>query len=62
MLEESLTLPASDLWALGCIIFRMHTGRVPFQGPTEIMTFEKILTREIQWPDNINLDARDLID
>ena len=43
MLEESLALPASDLWALGCIIYRMHTGKVPFEGATEIATFDKIL-------------------
>ena len=35
MLQESISLPASDIWALGCIIFRMHTGRNAFNGITE---------------------------
>jgi 3-phosphoinositide dependent protein kinase-1 len=62
MLEESLAIPASDLWALGCIIYRMHTGRVPFEGPSEIATFDKILTRDIKWPENMDSDTRDVID
>lgn len=32
MLEDSRSVPAGDLWALGCIIFRMHTGKAPFEG------------------------------
>ena len=62
MLEDSLALPSSDLWALGCIIYRMHTGQLPFEGPTEIATFDKILSREIIWPADLNPDARDIID
>ena len=62
MLEESLAIPASDLWALGCIIYRMHSRLVPFQGPTEIATFDKILKREIHWPDNMSPDTCDIID
>jgi serine/threonine protein kinase len=32
MLEDNLALPASDLWALGVIVFSMHTGKMPFDG------------------------------
>ena len=30
MLTDCVAVPATDLWALGCIIFRMHTGEYPF--------------------------------
>ena len=43
MLEDTKSTPASDLWALGCIIYRMHVGKVPFADETEARTFEKIL-------------------
>ena len=36
MLQENISLPAGDVWALGCIIFRMHTGRTPFAGISEV--------------------------
>jgi 3-phosphoinositide dependent protein kinase-1 len=32
MIKDQIAIPASDLWAFGCIIFKMHTGKVPFPG------------------------------
>ena len=51
MLEETVSTPASDLWALGCIIYRMHVGELPFQDETEVATFEKILRRDLNFPE-----------
>lgn len=64
MLEDTTSTPASDLWALGCIIYRMHTGKAPFEDETESMTFERILKRELNFPEEAKLsdDAKDLID
>ena len=64
MLEETKSTPGSDLWALGCIIYRMHVGEVPFADATESRIFEKILNRELVFPESANLDdhTKDLID
>ena len=35
MIKECESTLASDLWALGCIIFKMYTGKVPFPGMSE---------------------------
>lgn len=35
MINECESTCASDLWALGCIIFKMYTGKVPFPGMSE---------------------------
>jgi 3-phosphoinositide dependent protein kinase-1 len=32
MLDDNLAIPASDLWALGVMVFNMHTGKMPFDG------------------------------
>jgi len=35
--------PGLDLWAYGCILFELSTGRVPFHGDSEYLIFEAIL-------------------
>ena len=64
MLHETKSLPASDLWALGCIIYKMHTGKVPFEDRSETGTFERILNRQLSFlPEmNLNHETKDLID
>ena len=64
MLHDTKSLPASDLWALGCIIYRMHVGNVPFEDRSETGTFDKILNRDLSFPPEANLsdDTKDLID
>ena len=63
MLSESVSTMESDLWALGCIIFKMITGRVPFPGIDLWRVRPLILNREINWPSEpINPVCRDLIE
>lgn len=64
MLHETKSLPASDLWALGCIIYRMHVGKVPFDARSETATFDMILNRELEFPADSNLNdaTKDIID
>jgi serine/threonine protein kinase len=52
-----------DLWALGCTIYEILTGRVPFYGSNEIEVYGKILTGDLDWTDteNISNEAKDFI-
>ena len=52
-----------DTWALGNILFKLFTGRVPFQGQDQMQIQADVVQRNINWPKNmtINPDAVDLI-
>ena len=43
--------PSSDLWALGCIVYKFYAGVAPFRNKTEYLTFESILKGEIDFPE-----------
>lgn len=64
MLKMNQACPASDIWALGCIIYKMLVGEVPFQGQSDYMTFQLILERKLTFPQDIEIgeEAKDLID
>ena len=42
--------PASDIWALGCILYQFFAGRAPFKGKTEFLTFGLITKGEVMYP------------
>ncbi|KAG1812593.1 kinase-like domain-containing protein [Suillus subaureus] len=61
LLESNETSKSSDLWALGCIIYQMISGRFAFQGLSEYLTWQKIKSLDYTFPDGFDEDAQDLI-
>lgn len=53
---------ASDLWALGCIVYQMLAGVMPFRGASEYLIFQKILKLEYEFPEGFDKTAKDLIE
>ncbi|KAI3778353.1 hypothetical protein L2E82_07592 [Cichorium intybus] len=62
VLNSSPATIGNDLWALGCTLFQMLSGTSPFKDASEWLIFQRIIARDVRFPDYFSHDARDLID
>lgn len=62
MLDSNTSGPFTDLWALGCIVYQLLTGDVPFKANYDFQVFQMISERKLIFPKYLSLDAVDLID
>ncbi|KAF3583585.1 hypothetical protein F2Q69_00032028 [Brassica cretica] len=52
----------NDLWALGCTLYQMLSGTSPFKDASEWLIFQRIIARDLKFPNHFSEAARDLID
>lgn len=52
----------NDLWALGCTLYQMLSGSSPFKDASEWLIFQRIIARDLKFPDYFSDEARDIID
>ena len=50
-----------DIWCIGVLLFELVTGTTPFQGGDIDTLKDNILKLKINWPKDINVDAKNLI-
>jgi 3-phosphoinositide dependent protein kinase-1 len=62
LLTDKNACKASDLWAFGCIIYQLLSGRPPFKAANEYQTFQKIVGLEYEFPPGFPPAARDLVE
>ncbi|PIA43444.1 hypothetical protein AQUCO_01900085v1 [Aquilegia coerulea] len=62
VLNSSPPTFGNDLWALGCTLYQMLSGSSPFKDASEWLIFQKIIARDLRFPDYFSEEARDLID
>jgi 3-phosphoinositide dependent protein kinase-1 len=62
LLTDKNACKASDLWAFGCIIYQLLSGRPPFKAANEYQTFQKIVTLDYEFPPGFPPAARDLVE
>ena len=52
---------ASDLWAIGCIIYQMISSIPPFQSKSEYMIFKKIEKLDYSFHEGFDENAKNLV-
>lgn len=62
VLNSSPATFGNDLWALGCTLYQMLSGTSPFKDASEWLIFQRIIARDIRFPDYFSQEARDLVD
>ncbi|CAO2833211.1 unnamed protein product [Amaranthus hypochondriacus] len=62
VLNSSPATFGNDLWALGCTLYQMLSGTSPFKDASEWLIFQKIIARDVKFPDYFSEEAKDLID
>lgn len=62
LLTDKNACKASDLWAFGCIIYQLISGRPPFKAPNAYQTFQKIVGLDYEFPAGFPPAARDLVE
>ncbi|KAL7276795.1 serine/threonine protein kinase [Rhizina undulata] len=62
LLTDKAACKASDLWAFGCIVFQLLSGRPPFKAGNEYQTFQKIVALDYEFPKGFPPVARDLVE
>lgn len=60
-IENKEATAASDLWALGCILFQLLTGETPFGAGSAYLTFLKVQNGSFDVPAYVSDSAKDLI-
>ncbi|CAN6565886.1 unnamed protein product [Malus baccata var. baccata] len=62
VLNSSPATFGNDLWALGCTLYQMLSGTSPFKDASEWLIFQRIIARDIRFPNYFSEEAKGLID
>lgn len=60
-MEPRIIVTSSDFWAIGCILYHMISGKFPFYGASNYLTWVKVKTLDYSFPNGFDESARDLV-
>ncbi len=53
LLEEDICSGPADLWALGCLCFKLLTGKTPFYDASEFLIFQNVKSAKFTIPEEM---------
>ena len=60
LLNHKITF-ANDLWSLGCVVYAMNFGELPFEGKDYKSTLKNIVGKKVQFKEECSLSLKELI-
>eukprot|EP00697_Spironema_sp_BW2_P007183 gnl/Spiro4/21406_TR10470_c0_g1_i1.p2 gnl/Spiro4/21406_TR10470_c0_g1~~gnl/Spiro4/21406_TR10470_c0_g1_i1.p2 ORF type:complete len:256 (+),score=54.29 gnl/Spiro4/21406_TR10470_c0_g1_i1:538-1305(+) len=61
VLQDQVSTDSTDLWGLGCIVYQLLSGELPFRAPSQYLLFQKILRAEYGFPPDFPEVAKDFV-
>lgn len=61
MIESKISCKGNDVWAFGCVLYKMLTGLYPFVGNNDYQIFNKVQSINYTIPDDLDSNAASLI-